>query len=196
MIFHGKDFSDESCQPSLPSLRYLVIDMAGSFPHDGHFPVGQSFFQPMVSCRGFQFHTQGQQGLGWENFFFSRSGFIPYLTLSFPIDNLGVFLRFPLILYRSLGDGFVAKGEDFTLFDSFGLFLRWIGKDCGETSLHDFVPPSRLHELDFMTSYGMMYVPTNDPYVFDLSLLWFMMKHGCRYSNTMQGRFYWLYDYT
>jgi hypothetical protein len=67
---------------------------------------------------------------------------------------------------------------------------------CGDASLHDFVPPSRLHELDFMTSYGMMYVPTHDLFVLDLSLFWFMMKHKGRYFDTMLGWFHWLYDYT
>jgi hypothetical protein len=99
--------------------------MVGSFPHDSHFPVGQSCFQPMVCCKGFQFHTQGQQALGWENFFFSRPGLIPYLALSPPIDNLRVFLRFLLIPSRSSSDGFVAEDEDLPLSDS--LALSWDG---------------------------------------------------------------------
>jgi hypothetical protein len=58
---------------SLPPFSpcYSTIDMVGGFSHDSHFPIGQSCFQPMVCCKGFQFHTQDQQTLGWEQVFFS-----------------------------------------------------------------------------------------------------------------------------
>jgi hypothetical protein len=77
------------------------------------------------------------------------------------------------------------------LLDSFGLVLGWIGQGCGDTSLHDFVPPSHLHELDFMISYGIVYVQLMI-FVLDLSLFWFMMKHRGRCFDTMLGWFYWL----
>jgi hypothetical protein len=128
------------------------------------------FFNLWFVARVFSFTHKANKPLGWEQKFFSRPSFIPYLALSFPIDNLRVFLRFLLIPSRSLDDGFVAEDEDLPCSDSFGLVLGWIGKGCGDASLHDFVPPSRLHELDFMTSYGMVYVPTHDLFVLDLSL--------------------------
>jgi hypothetical protein len=84
----------------------------------------------------------------------------------------------------------------FPLPDSFGLVLGWIGQGCGDTSWHDFVPPSCLHELDIMISYDIMHALAHDLFVLNLSLFWFMMKHMGRYSNTMLGWFYWLYDYT
>ena len=52
-----------------------------------------------------------------------------------------------------------------------------------------FSPPSWLHELDFMTSYDMVYVPTHDLFVLDLFL--FMMKHIGRYFNAILEWFYW-----
>jgi hypothetical protein len=46
--------------------------MVGGFHHDTHLSIGQSCFQNMVCSKGFQFHTQGQQTLGWEKIVFSR----------------------------------------------------------------------------------------------------------------------------
>jgi hypothetical protein len=111
-------------------------------------------------------------------------------VLSFLIDNLRVFLRFLLIPFWSSGDGFVVEGEDIPLFDSFGLVLGWIWRGYGDTSLHDFVPPFFLHELYFMTSYGMMYISTYNLFLLELSLFLFMMKHKGRHSNIMLGCFH------
>jgi hypothetical protein len=190
MIGLEKGFSDESFQPIPFSPCYSIIDAVGSFPSGSHFPIRNICFNLVVHCRTFQSHTQGQQTLGWYNFFFSRSSFIPYLALSLPIDNLIVFLRFPLIPSRSSSGGFVAEDGDMPLFDYFNLVLGWIGKGCGDTSLHDFVLPSRFHELDFMTSYGKVYVPTHEIFVLDLSLFWFMMKHMGIHFDTMLRWFY------
>jgi hypothetical protein len=82
------------------------------------------FLQPLVCCRHFQFHTQNQRALGWEQFFFYRPGFIPYLEFSLPKANLRFFFRALLIpSSQYLGDRFVAKDEDLPLSDSFGLVL-------------------------------------------------------------------------
>jgi hypothetical protein len=98
-------------------------------------PVRQSCFQPLVCCRPFQFHTQNQQAFGWEQIFFSRPGFIPYLAPSFPIDNHRTFHRFLLIpSSRPSGDSLVAEDEDLPSSDFLGLVLGWIGKGCGDTS--------------------------------------------------------------
>jgi hypothetical protein len=79
--------------------------------------------------------------LGWEEKFF-KPNLIPYLVLSSSMDNLRIFLRFLIIPYRTLSDGFLDEGEGISLSDSFGLVLGWIGQGCGDSSLHDFVPPS------------------------------------------------------
>ena len=61
---------------------------------------------------------------------------------------------------------------------------------CGDSSLHDFVPPSHLHELDFIISYNIMHVLAHDLFVLDLYLFWFIMKHKGRCFDTILGRFY------
>jgi hypothetical protein len=92
-----------------------------------------------------------------------------------------------LLIYSSryLGDSFVAKDEDLPSFNYVGLVLGWIGQGCGDASLHDFVPPSLLHELDFMTCYGMMYIMNHGFFVLELSLFWFMMEKKGAYFDTM-----------
>jgi hypothetical protein len=51
----------------------------------------------------------------------------------------------------------------------------------------DFVPPTRLHELDFEIPDDVIYVLTHDIFVLDLSLFWFMMKHKGRYQGSVTG---------
>jgi hypothetical protein len=60
----------------------------------------------------------------------------------------------------------------------------------------DFVPPTRLHELDFEIPDDMIYVLTHDIFVLDLSLFWFMMKHKGRYQGALLDWLHWLFDYT
>jgi hypothetical protein len=59
-----------------------------------------------------------------------------------------------------------------------------------------FVPPTRLHELDFDFSDDMMYILTHDIFVLDVSLFWFMMKHKGRYQGALLDWLHWLFDYT
>jgi hypothetical protein len=87
-------------------------------------------------------------------------------------------VSFLLIPSQSLSIGLVDEDEDIHFRYSFCTTLRWIGKGCVDTSWHDFVPPSYLHELDFMIMYDIMTSLTHVIFVLDLSLLWFMMKHG------------------
>jgi hypothetical protein len=75
-------------------------------------------------------------------------------------------------------------------------FLRWIEHFPRSVTWHNFVPPSRLHELDFRISYDMIHALTHVIFVLNLSLFWFMMKHRGRYYEALLGWFHWLYDYT
>jgi hypothetical protein len=59
-----------------------------------------------------------------------------------------------------------------------------------------FVPPTRLHELDFEIPDDVIYVLTHDIFVLDLSLFWFMMKHKGRYQGALLDWLHWLFDYT
>jgi hypothetical protein len=116
---------------------------------------------------------------------------------SFPIDNRRTSHGFLLVPSSQLsGDSLVAEDEDLPSSDFLGPVLGWIGQGCGDTSWHDFVPPSCLHELDFMISYDMMHALTHVIFVLNLSLFWFMMKHRGRYYDILLGWFHWLYDYT
>jgi hypothetical protein len=60
----------------------------------------------------------------------------------------------------------------------------------------DFVPPTRLHELDSDFSDDMMNILTHDIFVLDVSLFWFMMKHKGRYQGALLDWLHWLFDYT
>jgi hypothetical protein len=59
----------------------------------------------------------------------------------------------------------------------------------------DFIPPTRLHELDSDFSDDMMYILTHDMFVLDVSLFWFMMKHKGRYQGALLDWLHWLFDY-
>jgi hypothetical protein len=59
-----------------------------------------------------------------------------------------------------------------------------------------FVPPTRLHELDFEIPDDVIYVLTHDIFVLDFSLFWFMMKHKGRYQGALLDWLHWLFDYT
>ena len=54
---------------------------------------------------------------------------------------------------------------------------------------HDFLPPTHIHEFYFMIDYMCVY--THDYYVLNLSLLYYMIKHGrdtlMRWSNGCTG---------
>ena len=60
----------------------------------------------------------------------------------------------------------------------------------------DFIPPTRLHELDSDFTDDMMYILTHDIFVLDVSLFWFMMKHKGRYQRALLDWLHWLFDYT
>jgi hypothetical protein len=60
----------------------------------------------------------------------------------------------------------------------------------------DFIPPTRLHELDSDFSDDMMYILTHDMFVLDVSLFWFMMKHKGRYQGALLDWLHWLFDYS
>jgi hypothetical protein len=69
-------------------------------------------------------------------------------------------------------------------------FQRSIEHSRGNMNWHNLVPPSCLHELDFMIRYEIMHVLDHDPFVLDLYLFWIMMKHMGRCLGTILGWFY------
>jgi hypothetical protein len=64
-------------------------------------------------------------------------------------------------------------------------FLRWIEHSHEGLTWHNFIPPTHLHELEFVISSDMIYIITHDIFVLDLPLFWFMTKHKGRYHGTL-----------
>jgi hypothetical protein len=124
------------------------------------------------------------------------------------------FFNFPLIVFQSsakslsilsltseredvLGNQFTGPLSQFSepcIFHD--PFLDWIEYFSQRWTWQDFIPPTRLHELDSDFPDDVIYILTHDIFVLDLSLFWFMMKHKGRYQGTLLGWLHWLFDYT
>jgi hypothetical protein len=130
------------------------------------------------------------------------------------LSQLSQFFNFPLIVCQSsarslsipsltsehedvLGSQFAGPLSQFSepcIFHD--PFLKWIEYFPQRWTWQDFIPPTRLHELDFEIPDDMIYILTHDIFVLDLSLFWFMMKHKGRYRGTLLDWLHWLFDYT
>jgi hypothetical protein len=97
------------------------------------------------------------------------------------------------VLGSQFADLLSQYSEPWTLHDP---FQRWIEYFPQRWTWRDFIPPTRLHELDFMISDDMIHALTHVIFVLDLSLFWFMMKHKGRYCGTLLDWLHWLFDYT
>jgi hypothetical protein len=130
------------------------------------------------------------------------------------LSQLSQFFNFPLVVCQSsarslsipsltseredaLGSQFAGPLSQFSepCF-SHDPFLKWIEYFPQRWTWQDFIPPTRLHELDFEISDDMIYIITHDIFVLNLSLFWFMMKHKGRYHGTLLDWLHWLFDYT
>jgi hypothetical protein len=124
------------------------------------------------------------------------------------LSKLSQFFNFPLIVCQSipsltsehedaLGGQFAGPLSQFSEpFFPHDPFLKWIEYFPQRWTWQDFIPPTRLHELDFEIPDNVIYILTHDIFVHDLSLFWFMMKHKGRYRGTLLGWLHWLFDYT
>jgi hypothetical protein len=97
------------------------------------------------------------------------------------------------VLGSQLADLLSQFSEPLTFHDP---FLKWIEHFPQRMTWHDFIPPTRLHELDFMISDDTIHSLTHVIFVLNLSLFWFMMKHKGRYCGTLLDWFHWSFDYT
>jgi hypothetical protein len=97
------------------------------------------------------------------------------------------------VLGSDLSDLMSQFSEPLTFHDP---FLKWIEHFPQRLTWHVFIPPTRLHELDFMISDDTIYSLTHVIFVLNLSLFWFMMKHKGRYCGTLLDWFHWSFDYT
>jgi hypothetical protein len=75
-------------------------------------------------------------------------------------------------------------------------FLKWIECFPQRFTWKDFIPPTRLHEVDSDFFDDMIYIITHDTFVLNLSLFWFMMNQKGRYYGTLLDWLHWLFDYT
>jgi hypothetical protein len=124
-------------------------------------------------------------------------------SFSIPLRNCQSSSRFLLVLSQTSGcDDVQGSQPSDSLSQSFeplifhDPFLRWIEHFPRSVTWHDFVPPSRLHELEFTIFDDVIHVLAHVFFVLDLSLFWFMMKHRGRFYVILLGWFHWLFDYT
>jgi hypothetical protein len=204
---HLDSFHEDDCQPPLCSDFNTSKDIVclKKVSHD-FSPQPPVITLPCFSIKGvvgkYLFHVEFPPGQtldskGWlgnasSNQFFNfplivcqssaKSLSIPSLTLERE-DVLGNQFTGPLSRFSEpciFHDPFLDRIEYFS--------QRW--------TWQDFIPPTRLHELDSDFSDDMIYILTHDIFVLDLSLFWFMMKHKGRYQGTLLDWLHWLFDYT
>jgi hypothetical protein len=90
----------------------------------------------------------------------------------------------------------VSSSQSFEPLTFHNPFLKWIELSPEGLTWHNFVPPTHLHELDFVIPNDLIHFLTHVIFVLDLSLFWFMMKHKGRYRGTLLDWLHWLFDYT
>jgi hypothetical protein len=129
------------------------------------------------------------------------------------LNQSSQFFNFPLVVFHSsirsllipfltskredaLGSQFVGPLSRFSeLCISHNPFSKWIVYFPRRCTWQDSIPPTYLHELDFMTSDDIKYALTRVVFVFDSSLFWFMMKNKRRYCGTLLDWLHWSFDY-
>jgi hypothetical protein len=114
-------------------------------------------------------------------------------TSTKPLSILSLTLEREEVLGNQFTGPLSQFAEPYTFHD---LFLDRIECFSQRWTWQDFVPPTRLHELDIGIFDDMMYILTHDIFVLDVSLFWFMMKHKGRYQGALLDWLHWLFDYT
>jgi hypothetical protein len=153
---------DFSPQPHVITLPCFSIQcVVGKYLFYVEFPPGQA-----LDSKGWLGNASSNQFFNFPLIVFQSSTkylSFPSLILE-PEDALGNQFTGPLSRFSepcSFHDPFLDRIEYFS--------QRW--------TWHDFLPPTRLHDLDSDFSDDMIYIMTHDIFVLDLSLFWFMMKH-------------------
>jgi hypothetical protein len=114
-------------------------------------------------------------------------------TSTKPVSILSLTLEREEVLGNQFTGPLSRFAEPYTFHD---LFLDRIECFSQRWTWQDFVPPTRLHELDIGIFDDMMYILTHDIFVLNVSLFWFMMKHKGRYQGALLDWLHWLFDYT
>jgi hypothetical protein len=170
------DFSSQPPVTSLPGFSFQGV--IGKYLFRVEFPPGQTL--------GFK---------GWLGYTFSDQFFNLLLMIRQTSTRLSSILSLEcedVLGHQSTGP-LCPFSEPCTFYD---LFLDRIECFFQRWTWHDFIPPTRLHELDSDFSDDMMYILTHDMFVLDVSLFWFMMKHKGRYQGALLDWLHWLFDYT
>jgi hypothetical protein len=170
---------DFSSQPPVSALPCFSIQgVIGKYLFRVEFPPGQT-----LDFKGWLGNTISNQFFNLLLMMCQSSiNFLSILSLAHE-NALGNQFTNPLSCFaepRMFHDPFLDRIECFS--------QRW--------TWHDFIPPTRLHELDSDFSDDMMYILTHDMFVLDVSLFWFMMKHKGRYQGALLDWLHWLFDYT
>jgi hypothetical protein len=170
---------DFSSQPPVISLPCFSIQgVIGEYLFRVEFPPGQTL-----------------DFKGWLGNTISNQFFNLLLMICQPSTKLLSIL--PLECENVLGNQFTCPlscfAEPSMFYDPFSDRIECFSQ---RWTWRDFVPPTRLHELEFGTPDDVMYVLTHDVFVLDFSLFWFMMKHKGRYQGALLDWLHWLFDYT
>jgi hypothetical protein len=204
---HLDSFHEDDCQPPLCSDFNTSKDIVclKKVSHD-FSPQPPVITLPCFSIKGvvgkYLFHVEFPPGQtldskGWlgnasSNQFFN----FPLIVCQSSAKSLSI-LSLTLEREDVLGNQFTGPLSRFSepcIFHD--PFLDRIEYFSQRWTWQDFVPPTRLHELDSDFSDDVIYILTHDIFVLDLSLFWFMMKHKGRYQGTLLDWLHWLFDYT
>jgi hypothetical protein len=170
---------DFSSQPPVISLLCFSIQgVVGKYLFRVEFPPGQTL------------DFKGWMGNTISNQFFN----LLLMMCQSPTSFLSIL---PLERENALGNQFTCPlscfAEPSMFHDPFSDRIEYFSQ---RWTWQDFIPPTRLHELDSDFSDDMMYILTHDIFVLDVSLFWFMMKHKGRYQGALLDWLHWLFDYT
>jgi hypothetical protein len=180
MIFLEKDTCDEAFQPPyFPLSRYVTKDVTGK-----HVPCPNMFLRK-------------KHFLEFKGRLNALRRSLISQSFNLPLSNYQSSSRFLFIPFQTSGSDKIQASQSFDPLSQPDESLpchnpiqRWIDHSCENMAWHNFVPPSHLHELDFMISYDIMTTLTHVLFVLDLFLLWFMMKHTGRCCDTILEWFY------
>jgi hypothetical protein len=170
---------DFSSQPPVISLPCFSIQgVVGKYLFRVEFPPGQTL------------DFKGWLGNAISNQFFN----LPLMMCQSSTNFLSVL---SLEHEKPLGNQFTCPlscfAEPSMFHDPFSDRIEYFSQ---RWTWQDFIPPTRLHELDPDFFDDMMYILTHDMFVLDVSLFWFMMKHKGRYQGALLDWLHWLFDYT
>ena len=179
----NKDSHDLFLQPPIITLPCCFIKgMVGNFVFSIEFPLKQT-----LGSKGWLKTTSPSPSSQFFNF--------PLRVCQSSARSLSIPSRASEcedVLGSQFSNPFSQYSESWTFRDP---FLKWIEYFPQRLTWHNLIPPTRLHELEFVISDDTIYVLTHVLFVLDLSLFWSMMKHKGRYCGMLLDWLHWLFDY-